>query len=95
MQVVKLVQSVILLRESPIGSHTHYFSLFRGGSVEIACAKELGIQVQGYDVFDILTNYWSVQIQSPNCLAERLNEWEFNSSTYDRVKKGFAQHWEG
>ncbi|MCY4184963.1 MAG: DNA adenine methylase, partial [Rhodobacteraceae bacterium] len=34
-----------------------------GGSVEIACANELGLKVQGYDVFDILTNYWKVQLR--------------------------------
>ena len=35
-----------------------------GGSVEIACAKELGIQVRGYDIFDVLVNYWQVQLSS-------------------------------
>ena len=35
-----------------------------GGSVEIACARELGVPVQGYDVFDVLTNYWEVQLSA-------------------------------
>ena len=32
-----------------------------GASVEIACAKELGLEVVAYDIFDLLVNYWQVQ----------------------------------
>ena len=32
-----------------------------GGSVEIAIAKELGIDVVAYDIFDLLVNYWQQQ----------------------------------
>ena len=32
-----------------------------GASVEIACAKELGLEVVAYDIFDLLANYWQVQ----------------------------------
>ena len=67
---------------------------FGGGSVEIACAKELGIQVQGYDVFDILTNYWEVQLSEPETLADRIAGWEPNKSTYSMVKKHLKEHWE-
>ena len=35
-----------------------------GGSVEIACARELGMEVIAYDIFDILCTYWQVQISS-------------------------------
>ena len=35
---------------------------FGGGSVEIAMSKVLGLNVVGYDVFDILCNYWNFQI---------------------------------
>jgi len=41
-----------------------------GGSVEIACAKELRMRVRGYDLFDVLANYWKVQLRSPMRLAE-------------------------
>jgi len=30
---------------------------FGGGSVEIAIAKELGVKVVAYDIFDVLVNY--------------------------------------
>lgn len=66
-----------------------------GGSVEIACAKELGIRVRGYDVFDILTNYWRVQLGSPAELATRIGEWEPTKTTYAEVKKRLRAHWKG
>lgn len=45
-----------------------------GGAVEIACAKELGIQVVAYDVFDILCTYWRFQISDAEGLYQRLGE---------------------
>ncbi|MDO5760038.1 MAG: DNA adenine methylase, partial [Bacteroidota bacterium] len=39
-----------------------------GGSVEIALSKELGINVIAYDVFDLLVNYWQMQLKNPNRL---------------------------
>jgi site-specific DNA-adenine methylase len=43
-----------------------------GASVEIAIAKELGIEVVGYDIFDILINYWHYQITQPKELSKKL-----------------------
>lgn len=37
---------------------------FGGGSVEIATAKELNKEVIGFDIFDILINYWDCQINN-------------------------------
>src|SRR3989338_8484484 len=47
-----------------------------GASVEIAIAKELGIEVVGYDIFDILINYWHYQITEPEKLAVKLSEFK-------------------
>ena len=68
---------------------------FGGGSVEIACAKELGLSVQGYDLFDILTNYWRVQLRARFKLAERIGRWKPNKKTYEQVKKRLKAHWNG
>lgn len=68
---------------------------FGGGSVEIACARELGIEVQGYDLFDILINYWKVQIKSPEKLADRILKWEADKKTYVQVKERLKAHWKG
>ncbi len=34
-----------------------------GGSVEIACATELGLEVLGFDIFDILANFYQVLLK--------------------------------
>ena len=74
---------------------TKLVSPFVGGaSVEIACARELGIEVEAYDIFDILTNYWQVQLQSPVELAERIAEWEPTKEVYTSVKRRLKGHWD-
>ena len=66
---------------------------FGGGSVEIACAKELGVPVRGYDVFDVLANYWEVQLSDPKRLAERIRQWEPTQRRYRQVKQRLKEHW--
>ena len=80
-----------------IPSHvTHLVSpFFGGGSVEVACARELGMSVQGYDVFDILTNYWDVQLNRPAELADRIERWKPTPETYKAVKQRLRSHWDG
>ncbi|MEO2154204.1 MAG: DNA adenine methylase [Nanoarchaeota archaeon] len=68
---------------------------FGGGSVEIAVAKELKIPVVGYDIFDILVNYWQVQINSPDLLFKELSQLKPNKETYKKVKEKLKEHWEG
>lgn len=68
---------------------------FGGGSVEIACARELGVPVRGYDVFNILTNYWQVQLRQPVPLADRLLQWQPDKPTYAEVKARLKAHWKG
>jgi len=67
---------------------------FGGGSVEVACAKELGIKVKGYDVFDILTNYWQIQIAHPVELYNRLYRWKPTKNKYAQVKERLRKHWD-
>ena len=67
---------------------------FGGGSVEIACAKELGMKVKGYDVFNILTNYWQVQIKQPLALYDYLCRWKPTQYRYKQVKKRLKAHWD-
>ena len=72
----------------------HLMSPFMGGgAVEIACARELGIEVTGYDIFDILTNYWRVQIESPDKLAAILDTYAPSASSYKRIKAELKAHW--
>ncbi len=64
-----------------------------GGSVEIACSRELGIPVVAYDVFDILCNYWRVQLRQPEALYTKLTEFQPTRKTFSEVKERLRQHW--
>jgi DNA adenine methylase len=68
---------------------------FGGGSIEIAVAKELGIEVKGFDIFDILVNYWKIQIEKPEDLYQELVKLKPTKETYKLVKQELKKHWEG
>ena len=64
-----------------------------GGSVEIAVANELGIEVAAYDIFDVLCSYWQVQISHPQELESRQRKFPPNRDTFGRVKQVLTRHW--
>ena len=64
-----------------------------GGSVEIAIARELGLPVMAYDVFDVLCAYWWVQLSAPAALARRLWLFHPDRETFTRVKRRLEAHW--
>ena len=64
-----------------------------GGSIEVACARGLGLDVHAYDVFDVLCSYWKVQLSSPHALARRLRKFKPNRDTFSAVKKRLERHW--
>lgn len=82
-----------VIEHLPDGLDSIVSPFFGGGSVEIACARELGVPVRGYDVFDILTNYWQVQLCQPVPLADRLLQWQPDKPTYAEVKARLKAHW--
>ncbi len=65
-----------------------------GASVEIAAAKELEVPVIGYDIFDILINYWYYQINEPKKLADRLRQFPPTRQEFKRVKSVLKKHWD-
>ena len=66
---------------------------FGGGSLEIKWASELGIPIEGYDVFWVLTNYWKHQIKNPERLFEILKGLEPTKEQYDEIKDTLL-HWD-
>ncbi|MDR1450874.1 MAG: DNA adenine methylase [Helicobacteraceae bacterium] len=66
---------------------------FGGGSIEIAIANELDIQIIGYDVFDILVNFWQQAICNNAALCEALSMLKPTQKNYDSVKKELTRHW--
>jgi DNA adenine methylase len=67
-----------------------------GGSVEVAISKELNIPVIGFDIFDILINFWQVLLND-NFKKEMLvilYSLEPNQETYYKIKEILKKHWE-
>ncbi|PIU10941.1 hypothetical protein COT27_00495, partial [Candidatus Kuenenbacteria bacterium CG08_land_8_20_14_0_20_37_23] len=59
---------------------------FGGGSIEITLSKELGLEVIGYDIFDILCNYWKFQIEKPKLLYKKLKELKPDKKTFEKIR---------
>ena len=64
-----------------------------GGSLEVRWAHEMGINVVGYDVFDILVNYWQHQLDRPQRLYDILKGLEPSKEQYDEIKD-ILLHWD-
>ena len=64
-----------------------------GGSIEVALAKELGIKVIAYDIFELIVNYWKVQISQPKELYEELSRLKNTKDEYERVKNILKKIW--
>jgi len=66
---------------------------FGGGSVEIAFANELNLKVLGFDIFDMLTNYWKFQLNQPEEMFKLLKTLTPTKATYEDVKNVLKSHW--
>ncbi len=67
---------------------------FGGGSVEIAISKHLGLEVKGFDIFDILVNYWKFQIEKPEVLYEELKKLSPDEKSFYEIREILKKHWE-
>ncbi len=66
---------------------------FGGGSIEIAMSKELDLEVIGYDIFDILCNYWKFQIENPELLYKKLKELKPDKKTFEKIRMILNDVW--
>lgn len=66
---------------------------FGGGSIEIAVSKYLDLEVLGYDIFDVLCNYWKFQIEKPKLLYEKLKELKPNKKTFEKIRLVLNDVW--
>ncbi|RDU62068.1 restriction endonuclease [Helicobacter didelphidarum] len=64
-----------------------------GGSVEVACALELGLEVKAFDIFDILVNFWQVLLRDSKALYEELAKLEPDKKTYEAIKDELKAYW--
>ena len=64
-----------------------------GGSLEVRWAHDMGIEIKGFDVFDVLVNYWQHQLQNPQRLYDILQGLEPTKEQYDEIKDTLL-HWD-
>ena len=83
----------LILERIPKGVSKVVSPFFGGGSVEIALAKEVGMEVIGYDVFDLLTNYWDIQFTKTEQLVQKLKEFNPSREGFSQVKEVLKAHW--
>jgi DNA adenine methylase len=67
---------------------------FGGGSFEIACAQELGVEVKGFDIFELLVNYWQNQFSNPEKMYKFLKTYEPTREEFQKIKAVMKAHWE-
>jgi len=66
---------------------------FGGGSAEISMSKYLDLEVIGFDIFDILCNYWKFQIENPKILYEELSKLKPTFEEFERIRKILNKVW--
>lgn len=66
---------------------------FGGGSFELCLSQILGIQVIGYDIFDMLTNFWTQLIESPKQFVEELRKFEVTLEEFTRNRHILLHYW--
>lgn len=64
-----------------------------GGSLESRWASEYGTDVLGYDIFDVLVNFWNVLLDSPQELANEMMTLTPTKEKYAEIKEILIQ-WE-
>lgn len=84
-----------LLEHLPDGISRLASPFLGGGSFEVACARELGIEVTAYDIFDILVNFWQALLDDPQALYDSLLQLQPCKETYAQVKARLKAHWNG
>ena len=67
---------------------------FGGGSFELAVSQNLGIEVIGYDIFEMLTNFWTTLINNKNNFIKELEKFEITSEEFTRNRHILLSYWD-
>ena len=70
---------------------SHFFG---GGSIEIALSSKLDLEVIGYEIFDILVNYWDFQINYPKELHDQLSKLNPDKETFEKIRLTLKDVWD-
>ncbi len=67
---------------------------FGGGSVELCLSQMLGINVIGYDIFNMLVNFWNVLINHKNEFVTELMKFDINEEEFTYNRHVLLNYWE-
>lgn len=67
---------------------------FGGGSFELCCSQQLGIEVIGYDIFGMLTNFWNVLIKNRDQFVNELLKFEINEEEFTKNRHILLNYWD-
>ena len=85
----------LILEYLPKLKHKRIVSpFFGGGSFELAIAQNLQIEVIGYDIFGMLTNFWNVLIHRKAEFIAELEKFEITSDEFTRNRHILLAFWD-
>jgi DNA adenine methylase len=67
---------------------------FGGGSVELCLSQILGINIIGYDIFNMLTNFWSVLINNKTEFLNELKKFEITEEEFTYNRHVLLNYWD-
>jgi len=84
-----ILNSLPKLREKKIVS-----PFFGGGSFELCASQKLGIEVIGYDIFGMLTNFWNVLINNKEEFIEELKRFNITNDEFTYNRHVLLNYWD-
>ena len=84
-----ILENLPLLKEKKIIS-----PFFGGGSVELVLSQKLGFEVIGYDIFEVLVNFWNQIINNPLDFSKELKKLVPDTENYTRNRHILLSYWD-
>lgn len=84
-----ILENLPLLKNKKIVS-----PFFGGGSVELVLSQKLGFEVIGYDIFEILVNFWNQLINNPLEFSNELNKLIPDTTNFTKNRHILLSYWD-
>lgn len=67
---------------------------FGGGSFELCASQELGIEIVGYDIFGMLTNFWNILIHDKDNFIKELKKFKITAEEFTYNRHVLLNYWD-
>ena len=84
-----ILKNIPLLKEKTIVS-----PFFGGGSVELVLSQKLGFKIIGYDIFEILVNFWTQLINNPIEFSNELKKLIPDTTNFTKNRHILLSYWD-